>query len=170
VDGEGGAAPEDGRASQGTREAEAAREEDHHDRGERPVDTEAIVLFGAGACFALANVPLLFIRPTRAEQHMWRRLRVQSLRRWITKRRNPGHRHRDGSTIAVASTNIRWHIVLGLVFASLILHPQLRAWPLRAARYALLAGCVAYFIGSLVQRQKIVIAANERSRRQSTRA
>jgi hypothetical protein len=121
-------------------------------------------------CFALANVPLLFIRPTRAEQHMWRRLGVHSLRRWITARRNPGHQHRDGRTIRVATTNIRWHVVLGLVFASLILHPQLRAWPLRAVRYALLAGCVAYFIGSVVQRQKIVIAANERSRRRPTRA
>ena len=101
---------------------------------------------------------------------MWRRLGIGSLRRSLTRRRNPGQRHRDGNTIAVARANIVWHVFLGLLLASLILHPQLRAWPLRAARYALVAGCVAYFLGSIVQRQKIVIAANERSRRRPTRA
>jgi drug/metabolite transporter (DMT)-like permease len=127
-------------------------------------DVEALSLFALGVVLALANVTVLVIRPTRAEQRLWRSLRVQRLRRWITRRRNPHQVHVGTDTLAIARTNTRWHLVLGLVLAALILHPQLRTWPMRLLRYALLIGCVAYFFGSLVQRQKIVIAANEKRR------
>jgi Na+/H+ antiporter NhaD/arsenite permease-like protein len=123
-------------------------------------DIEAVSLFAVVLFFALANLPLLWMRPSHGEQRLWRRLGVQRLRRSITRRRDPKQRDRAGATIETARTNIRWHVVLGLVFAALVLHPQLRTWPLRVFRYALLTGCIAYFVGSVVQRQKIVIASN----------
>lgn len=115
--------------------------------------------------FALANLPLLLLPPTPAEQRLWRRLDVQRLRRWITRRRNPGQRHRDGTTEQTARTNILWHAALGVILAGLILHPSLSSGPLRVIRYFLLLGCIAYFAGSLVQRQKLVISANQRRRK-----
>jgi hypothetical protein len=125
-------------------------------------DVEAVSLFAVAIVFALANLPLLFVPPGRSEQRLWRTLGVQHLRRWITRRRNPGHRHRDGETALIARTNIWWHAGLGVVLASLIFHPWLRSGPPRIARYFLLAGCVAYFIGSIVQRQKLVVSIRRR--------
>lgn len=123
--------------------------------------------FVTAMALALANLPLLWLPPRRGERRWWRRSGLRRVRRWVTRRRDPGHRHHDGATVAVARRNIIWHSVLGAVFAMLTQHPWLRAgWP-RHLRYALVAACAAYLLGSLVQRQKIVIAADERRRRQA---
>ncbi len=43
------------------------------------------------------------------------------------------------------------------------IHPWLTNGELRQLRYVLLLACVAYLLGSIIQRQKIVIASNERT-------
>jgi hypothetical protein len=121
-------------------------------------------IFISALSIALANLPLLWIEPSRRDQRLWRALGVQRLRRWVTRRRNPGLRHLDGSTVRAARTNILWHFVLSVVFAFLTLHPWLARDPIRPVRYLLLLPCAAYLLGSIIQRQKIVIAVNERAR------
>jgi hypothetical protein len=53
---------------------------------------ETLSLFAVSLFFALANIPLLLIPPTTAEQRLWRTLGVQRLRRWLTRRRQPTER------------------------------------------------------------------------------
>ena len=125
-------------------------------------------VFLTAISLALANLPLLWIEPGPREQRLWRTLRVQRLRRRVSRRRNPGYRHRDGETISIARTNIRWHFVLSAVFAFLTIHPWIASEMLKPVRYILLVPCVVYLLGSIIQRQKIVIAVNERARRART--
>ena len=123
---------------------------------------EGGMLFGLALALAIANLPLLVLKPSRREQRLWRRIGIQHVRRWITRRRNPGYRHHEGRTAEISRRNIVWHAALGLILGSLILHPMWRTGPFRAVRYALFVACVAYFVGSLVQRQKIVTANLEK--------
>ncbi len=118
------------------------------------------------AVLALVNVPLLVVRSGAAEQRLWRRLRVRRVRRWLTRVRGTGELQLDSRTAAVAKRNIRWHPVLTFVIALLMLHPALTALPYRAAVYAFaVAGCIAYVVGSVVQRQKIVVTSNSQVHR-----
>ncbi|HYC91975.1 MAG TPA: hypothetical protein VEO54_22375 [Thermoanaerobaculia bacterium] len=110
------------------------------------------------------NVPLLVMRPSVAEQRLWRRFRVQQARRWLTRARDAGKGHGREGIVAVAKRNILWHLVLTLVIALLVLHPALTSLRYRGAVYAFaVAGCLAYVAGSVVQRQKIVVLANRRA-------
>lgn len=126
------------------------------------MDVEAAFLFCTALALATANLPLLVLRPSLREQRLWRRMGIQRVRRWISRRRHPGYKHRDGRTPEVARTNILWHLALSVILSWLIFHPMIRTGPLRLCRYLLVLACVAYFIGSLVQRQKIVIATMQR--------
>jgi hypothetical protein len=116
------------------------------------------------ALLALVNVPLLVMRPTVAEQRLWRRFRVQKARRWLTRARGAGEGHGREQIVAVAKRNILWHLVLTFVIALLVLHPTLTSLRYRGAVYAFaVAGCLAYVAGSVVQRQKIVVLANRQA-------
>ncbi|MBV8517818.1 MAG: hypothetical protein JO197_10505 [Acidobacteria bacterium] len=126
--------------------------------------TATLWFFAIGALLTLANVPLLIVPASAAEQRLWRRLGVQHLRRRITRRRDPRQPHREGRTLAVARRNIVWHLVLSGVFTAEMLQPFLVRVPFHLAAVALLCGCVAYLTGSILQRQKIVVARNERAR------
>lgn len=53
-------------------------------------DPKTSWLVGVAISFALANVPLLILLPSGAEQRLWRNVGVERLRRWITSKRNPG--------------------------------------------------------------------------------
>ena len=128
-------------------------------------DAETAWLFAAAVVMTLANLPLLWIAPIRGEQQFWRRLGVARLRRRLTRRRPASFPHSVEHTIRASRANIIWHLVLGAVFAMLIVNPWFVSGPLRPVRYLLLAPSVAYFFGSLVQRQKIVVSINARARR-----
>lgn len=58
------------------------------------------------AVLALVNVPLLVVKPSAAEQRLWRRLRVQRVRRWLTRARGARELRLDSQTAAVAKRNI----------------------------------------------------------------
>jgi hypothetical protein len=113
------------------------------------------------ALLALLNVPLLLLKPSAAEQRLWRRLHVRRARRRLTRKRGAGEIHTHATIVAVATRNIAWHLVLSLLISLLMLHPALRTFEYRGAVYAFaLLGCIAYVVGSVVQRQKIVVIAN----------
>jgi hypothetical protein len=116
------------------------------------------------ACFLsavalTAATGLLVILPaTRAELAIWRRLRIQSLRRRLTRTRHVDQPLEAGVTARIARRNLHWHLVLSGLFTAQLgaaIGSEGRWWrPLAAP---LIVFCVAYFAGSLVQRQKLVV-------------
>ncbi|HVE72331.1 MAG TPA: hypothetical protein VNI54_13260 [Thermoanaerobaculia bacterium] len=112
---------------------------------------------------AIANLPLLFVPIRAAEQRLWHRFGIQTLRHRLTRRGASGGRD---TIVPVARRNIVWHFVMTAILAAIILHPVLVALPWRTLIYAfILAGALAYLAGSIVQRQKIAIVTNGASRR-----
>ena len=106
----------------------------------------------------VATIALLAVPTTQAELALWRRLRTQSVRRWLTRRRNLSEPLNPFSTPRVARKNLLWHLVLTSLFSTqlAIAAASPGAWwrPLAAL---LVLPSVAYFVGSLVQRQKVAI-------------
>ena len=114
-----------------------------------------LILLGflAASTLALAAIPVV-----PGELELWRVLRIQVIRRWITKRRRVNQPLRNVKTMEIARTNLRWHLLLTFLFFGLLA----RALWAGSEWWSALAGLLivpslAYFVGSLVQRQKIAI-------------
>ena len=58
----------------------------------------------AASTLALAAIPVV-----PGELELWRVLRIQVIRRWITKRRRVNQPLHNVKTMGIARTNIRWH-------------------------------------------------------------
>jgi hypothetical protein len=115
----------------------------------------AALLF-ALACAALNAVAWL-LPPSHAELLLWRRLNVQALRRRLTKRRG-GEQPLSVQTIAIAKRNIAWHVAMSLVMATISAQALFsRASPFRGLALLGVLPCIAWLIGSAVQRQKIAV-------------
>jgi len=116
------------------------------------------------ACFAMAAVltigtGLLLLAPTTsAELRIWRRVRVSSLRRWLTRTRHVEEPLDSDVTTRIARRNLYWHLVLTGLFAVQlgIALGSVGAW-WRPFAAVLVVPCLAYFLGSVVQRQKIAV-------------
>lgn len=110
------------------------------------------------ATLVVATIALLAVPATTAEVALWRRLRTQSVRRWLTRRRHFSEPLDPVSTPQAARKNLLWHLVLTALFSTqlAIAAASPGAWwrPLAAL---LVLPSVAYFVGSLVQRQKVAI-------------
>ncbi len=123
------------------------------------------------AALVVATIVLLAVPPTPTELALWRRLRTQSVRRWLTRRRGLTEPLNPASTPQVARKNLLWHLVLTVLFSTqlAIAAASVGAWwrPLAAL---LFLPSVAYFVGSLVQRQKVAILHSRglRARRNAT--
>ena len=108
---------------------------------------------------ALTITILLVVMPaSRLELRVWHTVRVTHLRRWLTRNRQvvePFHRE---TTLRIARRNLRWHLVLTALFSFQlgVASASTEAW-WRPLPLLLLVPCVAYMLGSLVQRQKIAI-------------
>lgn len=117
------------------------------------------------------TVGLLAAPATHAELGLWRRLRIRSLRRWISRRRNGDEPYDPKLTVQTARTNLLWHLLLTGLFSTQI------AWALvsegswwRPLAVPLVVFCIGYFAGSLVQRQKIAIVRLRQGREHGARA
>jgi hypothetical protein len=110
------------------------------------------------ATLVVVTIALLAVPTTPAELALWRRLRTQSVRKWLTRRRNLSEPLNPVSTPQVARKNLLWHLVLTALFSTqlAIAAASEGAWwrPLAAL---LVLPSVAYFVGSLVQRQKVAV-------------
>lgn len=118
------------------------------------------------AILVLVTIALLAVPTTPAERALWRRLRTASLRRWLTRRSAPTAPLDPASTAQVARKNLRWHLALTTLFSAqlAIAAASERAW-WRPLALLLVLPSIAYFAGSLVQRQKIAILDARRVRR-----
>ena len=122
---------------------------------------------GVGAVLT-AVTALLTVLPARQwELRIWRWLGVTPVRHWLTRR----HREADPldlrSVSRIARRNLQWHLALtGLFSVELAVAAGTpHAW-WRPLALLLLLPCIAYMLGSVVQRQKIAIiqARDRRSR------
>jgi hypothetical protein len=116
------------------------------------------VCLSLSAFLIAATIALLTVPAIPAELVLWRFLRIQALRRWITKKRNVRQPLEAKRTVQLAQKNLLWHLILTLVFFSLFaraLGSESTWW--RPVTTVLIIPCLAYFAGSMVQRQKIVI-------------
>jgi len=110
------------------------------------------------ALLIAATIALLTTRVMPVELELWRFLRIRSLRRWITKRRKVNQPLEEERTAQIARKNIVWHLVLTTVFFTQIASAIVSegSW-WRPLAVILIIPCLAYFAGSMVQRQKIAI-------------
>ena len=138
--------------------------------GATPGDVETFALSLVCVLFACLNLLLLVGRGPSSERRFWRNVGIGRLRRRLTGFRGAPPRHRDADTLSFARTNILWHAGLSLLAGAMMFHPSVQTWALRPARYVLVFGVVMYFVGSLVQRQKILIVRAQRRRRPAERA
>ena len=117
------------------------------------------------ATLSAVTIALLAVPVTPAELALWRRLRTQSVRKWLTHRRNLFEPLDPVSTPKVARKNLLWHLVLTTLFSTqlAIAAASEHAWwrPLAAL---LVLPSAAYFVGSLVQRQKVAILHSRSAR------
>jgi len=121
-------------------------------------DPSPFVVSAFCALTALASLPLLLAPVRPAERRLWRRLRIQALRRWLTRNRGSRVERNQDRVVATARRNILWHVVLTATMALIALHPAVVALQWRAVVYGfLVAGSLAYLAGSIVQRQKIAV-------------
>ena len=110
------------------------------------------------AALVVVTIVLFAVPPMPAELALWRRLRTQSVRRWLTRRRGLTEPLNPASTPQVARKNLLWHLVLTALFSTQLAIAAASvgaSWRPLAALLVLPSG--AYFVGSLVQRQKAAI-------------
>jgi hypothetical protein len=110
------------------------------------------------ATLVAVTIALLAVPTTTAELPLWRRLGTQAVRRWLTRRRSLAEPLNPVSAPQVARKNLLWHLVLSALFSTqlAIAAASEGAW-WRPLAGLLVLPSVAYFVGSLVQRQKLAI-------------
>lgn len=110
------------------------------------------------AILAVLTCALLAAPVIPGERLLWRRLRIPLVRRWITRRRQLSGVLDFATTPLAARRNLRWHLGLTSLFAAqLAMAAGSRETWWRPLVALLVLPSVGYFVGSLVQRQKIAI-------------
>jgi hypothetical protein len=115
--------------------------------------------------FLIGTLALIMVPITRSEISLWHSLHLHQIRHWLTERRKVQEPLEHYRTVKIARHNLRWHLILTAVFIILIALPlvSVETWWRPAAPFLMIPGC-AYFIGSLVQRQKIAIIIHRKNR------
>lgn len=120
--------------------------------------------FYIGLFIAIASIGLLFLPVTKTEQNFWSLLHIRKLRHWVTKKKTQKWNQKNGDLdiIQISKKNIKWHILLTFIFSFLMFQGQLIDNILGVLSNLLLIPIFAYFIGSIIQRQKIVLITNRK--------
>ncbi len=120
----------------------------------------AVLTVFAGLAWVLTAITAVFVLvPTAGSEHrIWHRLKVARVRRWLTRRRSVSEPYQAEATMRIARRNLWWHLVMTALFTSqlAIAAGSPRAW-WRPGALILIVPCLAYLLGSVVQRQKIAI-------------
>jgi hypothetical protein len=123
---------------------------------------QLIFLIPSMVCIILAiiSIPLIYFPATAMEQKLWQKLNIRILRHWVTKR---GTEKRDQQStmqnvIESSRKNIAWHGIITLTFGFLMFRAQfIDNVYIPYSSHLLLLPSIAYFFGSIIQRQKIII-------------
>ena len=119
-----------------------------------------------GLALTTITILLVVIPVGRWELRVWHRLRVAQFRRWLTRSRHVREPLHPDRTVRIARRNLQWHIVLTALFSFQlgVAAAAKDAW-WRPLALLLVVPCVAYMLGSLVQRQKVAIIGLRTGRR-----
>lgn len=108
---------------------------------------------------AFVSIPLIYLPATGKEFKLWQNLKIRVLRHWATKRETEKWTQKGTmqNVVERAKKNIAWHGILTFMFATLMLQAQFNHnLFIQYASLLLLIPSVAYFMGSIIQRQKLV--------------
>jgi hypothetical protein len=121
--------------------------------------------FYIGLFIGLVSICLLILPVTNNEQDLWAFLRIRKLRHWVTQKMTQKWNSEKGdlNIIQISKKNIKWHVVLNFTFSFLMLQGQLQNKFLGLFSNLLLIPILGYFIGSIIQRQKIVLMINKKN-------
>jgi hypothetical protein len=113
-------------------------------------------------CFVLAivSIPLIYMPATEIEQKFWQKLNIRILRHWVERRGTEKwvQKATIQNVIERSRKNITYHGMITFAFIpfmvraqfidNVFIHYSVQLW---------LFPSIAYFLGSIVQRQKLVI-------------
>jgi hypothetical protein len=109
---------------------------------------------------SFSSLPLIYMPITEIEQRLWQKLKIRTIRHWVTRKGT--EKWAQKSTIHNAAersrSNIAWHGLFTFIFGTLIIRAQfVHTQLIQYGSYVLVIPSLAYFLGSVVQRQKLVI-------------
>lgn len=121
--------------------------------------------FWLALCLTVATAGLI-VAPVRPfELAIWRRLRIQSVRRWLSRKRHAVEALDPLVTLGMAHRNLLWHLFFtGFFSLQLGVATASNGTWWQPLAVLLIVPCVAYFVGSLVQRQKVLVLRLRSSR------
>jgi hypothetical protein len=109
---------------------------------------------------AIIAIPLIYLPPTRTEQKFWQKLNIRILRHWATKRGTEKWVQKSTihNIIINSRKNIAWHGIITFTFCFLMARAQfVDNVFIQYGSQIFLLPSIAYFMGSIIQRQKSVI-------------
>ena len=109
---------------------------------------------------AVVSIPLMYLPATNTEQKFWQNLNIRVLRHWVTKKGTEKWTHKGTiqNVIERSRKNIAWHGIGTFTFSFLMVRAQfIDNVFIQYASQLLLIPSTAYFFGSIIQRQKLVI-------------
>lgn len=111
----------------------------------------------------IISIVLLYIPPSKIEQQFWNKINIGKLRHVVTKKKTEKTQPNsiDTSLLNRSRKNIKWHILMTFLFSFMMLRAQFIENVLfHFLSYLLLVPTILYFVGSVIQRQKMVVLLN----------
>jgi hypothetical protein len=109
---------------------------------------------------AMLSLPLFYGGATDMERKLWQKLNLRILRHWVTQRSTERRAHKGSlkNVVERSRKNIAWHGILTFVFCFLMVRALfIDNVFLQYGSQLLLLPSIAYFVGSMIQRQKLVV-------------
>lgn len=124
-----------------------------------------LLCFWLALCLTVATAGLIVAPVQRFELAIWRRLRIQSVRHRLSRKRHAVEAFDPLVTLGMARRNLLWHLFFTGFFSLQLGVARVSngTWwqPLAVL---LIVPCAAYFVGSLIQRKKVVVLRLRSSR------
>jgi hypothetical protein len=117
---------------------------------------------------AIVSISLMYIPVAETEKILWQKLHLRLLRQWVTKRGTEKWASKGTiqNVIERSRKNIAWHGIMTFTFFLLMIRAQfVDDVRIQYASYFFLLPSMSYFIGSIIQRQKLVIILLRKQKR-----
>ena len=121
--------------------------------------------FAIGILIGLISIMIIFLPATQIEQNLWSILRIRKLHHWVTKHKTvkSSFKKDDYNLIEISQRNVVWHVILTFIFSLLMFRAQYTNDIVQSISHILLVPILAFFPGSIIQRQKIVVLMNRKN-------
>ena len=110
----------------------------------------------------------MYLPATIAELRCWQKLNIRALRHWVTKKGTEKWTAKGTiqNVVERARKNIAWHGIITFTFSFLMVRAIfIGNVVIQYSSQLLLIPSIAYFLGSIIQRQKLVIILIRRQKR-----